>query len=68
MEEKCASCGEGTITKSMEIQKFLYGLEGVELRAEVEVLTCSSCKEQFTGEQGELARTRAVEKYKQERS
>lgn len=60
--QHCPSCDSVLLKQAMETDRFLYGAgpNPVTLEAEVEVFTCTSCGEKWTGEQGEAARAASV--------
>ncbi len=60
---RCPNCGSFSVASRMERDEFPYGagVNPVVLTAEVLVFECSNCKERWTGEQAEGARTAAVD-------
>lgn len=59
----CPNCESRDIKTSAEQQTFLYGKQGVELKACVPVHTCKGCGFQFTDYAAEIARDRAIRQY-----
>lgn len=62
---RCPNCDSSAVQASMVMDRFPYGTgpNPVTLEAEVQAFECVDCSQSWTGEQGEAARTAAVNAY-----
>ncbi len=66
---RCPSCESRDLSETTETQEFTYGVgdKAVKLTAKIVLITCQACKEAWTDERGEHARSEAVTRYLQRR-
>lgn len=67
MDKACANCGNAEISEALETDNFQYGVTGkpdtVMLSVDVPIITCNSCKLQYTDQRAEKLRDGAVRKH-----